>query len=417
LCYVDFEEEFTKLIDIDNITDSAFAYVTVNNKYINFKVINQRRVDIHNAVALNVSIYDKVSCPCIKSCDNSKLKYEKINKSSIINSSVNKLEFDEEFTVPSDSKPIKRIVSSTSFVTLTDTKIIKDKALIKATANISVLYTTDDTNEELSKCEYSFNVSKIVDALGVSDNDFIISSINIGNIFFKAKSSSNDKLCVIEAYGDISISSVFIRESQEDIIVDGYVVNHNCDGKYSDYSCNMNGRFIKDTKIENLSFELTNQVNEIKELGISLSDAYVRNGKLFSKATANVICITTDNNLTSCSSSNDIEIELDNCNNAIATLSIQSYDYTINSNGKIDVRLSFLVSAYVFEESKIKVMSDLIVNDEIDTSVLTIYFAKQNESIWSIAKKLSSDVDIIKSENNLTTDSLDNDCVLIIPAI
>jgi hypothetical protein len=417
LCYADFEEEFTKLIDIEEISENAFANATVNNKYTNFRVINQRRIDFHNALSLNVSVYDKVKSPCITSCENSKLKVEKLKTASIISTSISKVEFDEEFTTSAESSSIKRIISSSSFVTLGETKIIKDKALIKAKVTLSVLYTNDDEEETISKCEYSFNISKIIDASGVNDGDYIIANLTIGNIFFKAKSSSNDKLCVIQAYGDISVNAIFIHESEQDIVTDGYVLNYKCDNTFSDFNSCKNGRYLADTKMLNLTFDLSAEIKEIKELNITLSDPYARNNKILSKATANAMCVTGDGGLSSFSNTSDIEIDIENCQNAIASLSIQSYDYTISAGGRIEVRLSCVMSSYIFEESKIKILSDITVGEKFETEVLTIYFGKKNESIWEVAKKLSSDIDLIISENSLSSDILENDKVLIIPGV
>lgn len=418
LCYADFEEEFTKLVDVDNITESAFANATVNNKYTNFRVINQRRIDIHCALAVNVSVYDKIKCPCISSCNNSKLKTEKFKTAAVINTNISRAEFDEEFSVAGDSKPIKRIISSSSFVTLSETKIIKDKALIKAVVSLSVLYTTDEEEEQLSKCEYSFNISKIIDASGIDDNDIIISILSIGNIFFKAKSSSNDKLCVIEAYGDVSITSVFIREREQELITDGYVLNHNSECSYSDFTCNKNGRCINDTKMQSVSFDFSSEVTEIKELNITLSESFARNGKLISKATANAICMTTAGSLASFSNTADIEIEIENCQNAVSAITLQSYDYTMQASGKVDVRMSLGISAYIYEETKVRVLSEINADDsEINYPALTIYFGKQNESVWSIAKTFSSDIDLILTENDLSSEILDSNKILIIPGV
>lgn len=418
LCYADFEEEFTKLVDIDNITESAFASAVVNDKYTNFRVINQRRIDIHSSASVNVSVYDKMKCPCISSCNNSKLKVERLKTASVINTNISRAEFDEEFSVAGDSKAIKRIVSSSSFVTLGETKIIKDKALIKAVVSLTVLYTTDEEEEQLSKCEYSFNISKIIDASGIDDSDIIIANISIGNIFFKAKSSSNDKLCVIEAFGDVLINSTFIRENEQELITDGYVLNHNSDCSYSDFACSKNGRLMNDTKMQSISFDLSAEVTEIRELNISLSESYARNGRLMSKATANAMCMTAAGSLTTFSSTADIEIEVENCQSAVSALTLQSYDYTMQANGKVDVRLSIGVSAYIYEEAHIKVLSEISADDnEINYPTLTVYFGKQNESIWSIAKSFSSDIDLIRAENDLSSEILDSNKILIIPGV
>ncbi len=418
LSYVDFEEEFTKTIEVENLSENAFANVTVSDKYVNFRVINQRRIDIHSSNSLCFKIYDKVKCPCITSCNSSKLKFDNVKTASIINSSVNKVEFDEEFSIPSDSKPIKRIISSSSFVTLSETKIIKDKALVKALLSISVLYTTDENEENICKCDYSFSISKILDVGGIEENDIIIASLSIGNLYFKAKSTSNDKLCAIEVFGDLSISSVFIREENQSLITDGYILNRNSKCSYSDYSCCSNGKYCTENKLQNLTFEFSSEIKDIKELSVSVSDTMVKNGKIIVKATANIVCMTEGETFVFYSSSTNFEIDIEQYQNAISALSIQSYDYTLMSGGKIDVRLSVAYSAYLFNDSSIKVLSEIEADDDIiNYPALTVYFAKENESVWNIAKSFSSDIDLILKENELNCETLDCNKVLIIPGV
>ncbi|MEZ3421255.1 MAG: hypothetical protein K1V95_04970, partial [Eubacterium sp.] len=59
LTTADFEEDFQKAITIEGNYEDVVAEVFVMNKYSNFRVINQRRIDIHNAFALNIS-----ACAC-----------------------------------------------------------------------------------------------------------------------------------------------------------------------------------------------------------------------------------------------------------------------------------------------------------------------------------------------------------------
>lgn len=417
LCYADFEEEFTKNINIEGLSDSAFAVADINNKYTNFRVINQRRIDIHTSSAINIRVFDNTKCPCVKSCSNSKLRLEKVNTANVISSNICRAEFDEEMSISSDSKPIKRIISSASFVTLNETKIIKDKALIKATVNVDVLYTTDDQNESVMKCQHSFSVSKIIDVAGLDENDFVITQLSVGNIFFKAK-SSGDSLSIIETYGDISISSVFIRQQEVKMITDGYILNRKSNCSFSDFNCYKNGKYINESKMQNVQLDFSNEIKEIKQLYLDVSNPVVRGGKLLSKVSATAICVNNSDELCSFASSNDFEIETDSCDEALASLCVQSYDYNIESGGKLNVRLSLGISAYLYSEGTVKVLSEIDADDEvIEYPALTVYFGKKTESVWNIAKSFSSDIDLILRENDLSGDVLDNNKILIIPGI
>ena len=71
---------------------------------------------------------------------------------------------------------------------------------------------------------------------------------------------------------------------------------------------------------------------------------------------------------------------------------------------------------YKCEIQNISVLTDVNETERIsNTPSLTVYFGKAEESVWNIAKRFSSDENLIIEENALTSDILDADRVLIIP--
>lgn len=97
LCYTDFEEEFTKTCDIENLSDKAFARANICDKYTNFRVINQRRIDIHTSGSISLSVYDRTKCPGVSSCENAKLRVENVKTAMIINAALSRLNLTRNF--------------------------------------------------------------------------------------------------------------------------------------------------------------------------------------------------------------------------------------------------------------------------------------------------------------------------------
>ncbi|MBR3738381.1 MAG: DUF3794 domain-containing protein, partial [Eubacterium sp.] len=221
LCYADFEEEFSRSVTAENLSDFAFARAQINDKYTDFRIINQRRIDVHFASVIKLFVYDKQKYPCLENCENAKFFKNSVKSADIIASNISKIEFDEEFSLPSDLPSINRIISANCYAHLDETKIIKDKVLVKASVDSNVLYTSGENEESVNSVSFSFNVSKIIDVSSVDENDIIICDVSAGNIFNKAKSLSGDKICNIELFGDIVINSLFIREKEQEFISDG----------------------------------------------------------------------------------------------------------------------------------------------------------------------------------------------------
>ncbi|MBQ9532168.1 MAG: DUF3794 domain-containing protein [Eubacterium sp.] len=417
LCYADFDEEFSRNINVENLSDYAFACADICDKYTNFRVINQRRIDVHSSAVINLNVYDRIKYPCLLDCNGAKLNKQGIKSSDIIAFNISKIEFDEEFSLPSTSSELKRIISSNCSAYLTETKIIKDKALIKADIDFEILYTVGD-EDEIQSVRNTVSVSKIIDQSSIDDGDISISNVTVGDVFQKAKAVSGDNLDTIEVFGEIEVSTLFIRENENAYITDGYIPKRKCECSYSDYKLITNGRELKDNSVFNVATDFSSDIKEIKEVSVNLSTVNMRNSKLVSKVDISIIYENESDSLASMNSTSEIEYDLKGAENAFAAFNLKSLDYALPSSKRVEIRLNVDINGYAFDERNIKILSDIESDDEeIDSPSITIYFAKQSDTVWDIAKSFSSDEEMIKKENNLQNSVIDKDRILIIPRV
>lgn len=415
LCFADFEEDFSKVFTLDNLGDSSFVRAVICDKYTNFRVINQRRIDIHTLSVLSISVYDKIKCPCIKSVEASKLKSQTVKTADIAASYIDKIDFDEEVALPSDAAAVGRIISSTSYPTVTDVKVIKDKMLVKIDLKTTILYTADDDDGKIEKASYSFALSKIIDRSGLYDDDMVVADVALGSVFFKVKGTANEKVSVINIFGDVSLGLTVIRENEAKFVTDGYAVGRESESEYAEFTANTDGKFVSESKLVDVPITLGGDFTEVKELSLKLKSPVYKNGAINTAVDAAAI-VSSDGGLSSVSGSANIEIITEKYDDAVVSLAIDDYDFTIAPDGKIDLRLNVRISAYYFNVKTIPVLADITLGDELQSNhTLTVYFGKENESIWDIAKAFLSDEDKIMQENSLKNNVLDASKVLIIP--
>lgn len=414
LCYADFDEEFSKAVEVEGLSDSAFAVAYSKEKYCSFRVINQRRIDVHSAFVISLSVYDKQSCPCVSSCNNSKLRLDSIKTANVVGSNICRCEFDEEIVV-SNSK-LKRVVSAWGYTTIDDIKLIKDKALIKVNVCASLLYCCDD--DSVSKYEHNFNISKIVDINGIDENDICITKINIGSLYFKVKNFSDNSSSIVQLYGDVVIASTFVAEKESKIVTDGYILNHNSNCEYSNYSCIFDGKYVSEDKQCVVNADFNSQIKEVFDMSVGSLELVIKNNKQYLISSVSVICKTSDDSITSFNTTTETEICACDYNNCISSVNVKCFDYNLLSDGKVDIRLTFKQCTYFYNEESINVLSEISATDDfLEYPALTIYFGKKEESVWNIAKSFSSDIDMIIKENELSSDVLDANKVLVIPGL
>lgn len=417
LCYADFENQIVKKINIDNISESAFVRVLPQEKYTNYRIVNQRRIDFHISFCLDITVFDKLSCPCISSCNNSRLRNQSIKMANIFNAGISKLDFDEEFSVSSSSSSIKRVISRSYTVNVKECKIIKDKALIKLDVSLCVMYSTDEKNECIEKTEHTFSLNKIIDSSGIDENDIIISNVYISNLYIKAKSSSHDALNVIEAYGDISISSLFIKEFDASIITDGYVLGKKTECKYNPYEYISCGELLNTYHKDRAVFSFNTSIKNVYDFSIKVANVSCYANKINIKLCSNAIIVDEDNCICSVSSEYDMSVDC-KYNKAFVSAFINSFDYNIENENKICANVSIKIDAYLYNESTANVLCEIEALDTVvEYPALTVYFGRQSDSVWDIAKRFSSDANTIMIENELSSEILSTNKLLIIPSV
>lgn len=415
LLYTDFVEDFNESIAIDSVSEYAFGIVTVCNKYCNFRIINQRRIDIHTSFALNVSVYDKKSCPCVCKCEKSKLKKSEEKIAYVENAVISKIDVEELFALPANSNGINRVVSFELSATSTDIKTIKDKALIRANVSLSVLYTNNEN--KIDKANFTFEASKIVEISGVDEKCSCIAKISKGSLYVKAKSSTDDNGGKIELYGDLSLAVIVVKEECRKIISDGYIIGKKTKNSYSSFDCLTNGKCVSDSKNAKLSLDLSSLITKIYDLSVVVSSCTQKNNKLCVDFEICILAESAEKGIEYITQTKTVEIKTENSEIASSAF-VSSFDYTIVNDKNISVNIMYSYCGYMGKQKKINALSEIeCTDDSVSVPALTLYFAKQNEKLWDIAKKFSSDIELIKKENNITCESLDSNKVIIIPGL
>lgn len=408
LTTADFEEDFKKVIQIDCDCTDVQCDVTVINKYNNFRVINQRRIDVHSCFSL------KINATCIKQIemvvddDDLLIRRDAVNYFSYIGSSLAKTEFEEEAVIPSDSELIRKVINTFYNINIEETKIIKDKMLAKLTVSFSLLYTADTENEIIRKCEKNISISKIIDISGIDEGDIPVINAEIGNLYVKPKADVNNELRVIDIVGDISINSFVYRKSEIEISTDSYSPVLKTTNSFNKFQFNSNGQFINDIISDSMIFEFENiNIAEVLDLNVQVvGENELELGAFVMNDNSQVVYL---------SQRKEFEIS----DYRVQKCYVKSFDYVIKSLSSINVRYSIEYFAVSFEEKTFDVLSSINIDGEYDTDspALVVYFANRNEKLWDIAKKFRTSADLIKKENELSNDILETSQVLLIPGM
>ncbi len=406
LSCAEFEEDFEKNIPSETDEQELFADAYTCNKYCNCRIINQRRVDIHNSFQLNVCAYAQICYKMLDECDNVLINKENVSYVSKVGSAYVKSDFEDEASV--SEGPVKKIINVFSNAICREIKIIDDKMLVKTRLEFSVLYTADGEKENIFRCEKSTEVSTIVDIPGIKEEDIPFVKARLGNLFYKIKADANNELTVIEFMGDINLLCVVYRRYETDIANDCYSVTLNTEGRNSQITLSTDYELLSDTENKTVKFEFESlSISQILDLAVEFTD----------ESTLAIGAFIYDSNgeLQFISDKQKCEIATGN----ITQIYITSFDYVMKSEKVIELRLSVSYSSLKYESKCFNILSDIEIKGECtyDSPALSLYFAEKNEKLWDIAKAFKTSVELIKRENEITKDFCDTKRVLLIPGI
>ncbi|MCM1114754.1 MAG: DUF3794 domain-containing protein [Clostridium sp.] len=414
-----FEEEFTKTFDTNSNEDIRFARISLNTKYSNYRLVNQRRIDIHSSLKACITVFYHNDNQCLANCENAFVKEYTPNCLIHKNAGICSEEFDEIFSISNTGSQIKNIINTYSSCYIEDKKIIKDKMLIKTRVEISVLYEND--NSVIDKCSYSFSLSKIIDSGNSSEDDKLFVTAAVSGIYVKTKTDSNNNLCNIEVVGKVTFNYQLYSTSENQYIIDSYMPDYNTELQHSSIRIKSNPIFYYDDKTLELSFDNEKNIVEILDINAYIVDAKIMDSSIALTVRlsylyhdeASTLCYF-DKTITESILLNDVKLF------GIGSANIISFDYVIKNANAVMLRLNFEYSAFLYNSEDVSYVTDIIAGDEKSNSnapQLTLYFAKKNEDVWDIAKHFSTSVSLIMDENDLTSQVIDSQRVLLVPGM
>ena len=115
-------------------------------------------------------------------------------------------------------------------------------------------------------------------------------------------------------------------------------------------------------------------------------------------------------------------LNADGCNRMIfENARVASISYRLGEDGGIEMRLEMNISGGAVKSDAVRAVSSVEVYEDSPVTpercALTLYYAAAGESLWDIAKRHNTGMELLRSENTLDEIILDSDQMLLIPKL
>ena len=407
--------DFSKIIDVQSASKDMCLDIALSLKDLECKIINERKISLKASISYDLKIISKENVNIIKgvaNCKDIQILNDNLTIYTLAGEGTAKAYAKDTLNIDNNDK-IAEILKSDIKIINKETKLSYNKVLMKADVKIKLLYLTEDNN--IKTIERTIPIMGFIDVKDVKDNDYCYVNYEIKNILIKPNNNGDDNSIYIEI--ETEISCKIYEEKNINVIQDMYspTVDLKCDSKRINMMNKKN--CIKD--VCNIREKQT-----IKEIGSSkiydvdiipsilnqnvLNDKIIYEGELW-------LNLIFESNMTGGIDSKKIYLPFNfemNINESIATSNI---------NTSIEVRKDEFI---VLPDESLEINADLIfiveysnnldinIIDNIESSdnqsgerySMIVYFTKQNDDLWQIAKKYKSTIDDIIRINGIEKD-------------
>lgn len=398
--------------------------------YCNCRAVSGRRIDVRGAVSTKIRINAVKSCHIPVMPKDIQIKTIPIDCCESILSAEKQFSCKEE--IETGASGLSFIIRSNLIPKINEVRIIADKAIIKGVITLNAAYglKQDDISGSsvLENMSADIPVSQIIDLDGVDDSFSCNAEMDILNCDLTCSSDNGIVGCNILAVTRICCT----KTSRVDIPCDVFSTEYDTDYSAKHTKVILNSSHI--SKTLNIKGECEAAGNEIAGVMDCNADIYnlacrAENGELILSGAVcfRALCKNAEGLPCSIEKQEGFEIttkpEIDHGINEIEfTARCSDVDYSIKSDGTLDIFAKIDLSANLSECDTVEMIESVTVNHDKPKAkqndyALRIYYADGEEDCWSIAKRYSTSVEAIMTENDIENRDIPLSGMILIPAV
>ena len=406
--------DFSQIINIENINSEMNEVGSVDIESIEARIVNERKISIKALVRINIKLNNNLNLEYINNVKiNDLQKKEKMIKvNSILGVGYTKTSISENISIDS-SDNLSEILQIFNSIVNIETKISYNKILIKADVNIKILYLTEDERVKVTKA--TFPIMGFIDMKDVTDENIVKTNLEIKNAVIKPNGTQDHSVSV-----DMEIDmGIVVYDSKEMTVIDD-MYSPSKKIKYNQKEVSLFQNYQSYRGILNFNKTIINDIGNEKiydvETLVIPKEINVLDGEMQISGNIRFMFIHSNNKMAGLDcKKTEVPFEyklicegLKEGDRAELKYEIKSDNFNIISDKEIDIKVDILFIAETSNTTKIKVVNNVYEdeNDERSKYNMVIYYTKNEDSLWNIAKEYSSTMEIIKKENKLENEKI-----------
>lgn len=426
----EYQYPFSKSFDTGINTDGCVLSVKTKCEYINCRAVTGRKIDIHGAAGIYVTLKRRKLTDVISDCDdcNVELLRGSVPATVPMGCADKYLLIEEEIELGTGQPDIRCVIRYDAEATITDSKILAGKSVVKGEMIVKLLYAPEG-NALPQTVRYGLPFSQLIEIDGISDGCDCESKVSIAHLEIKPRVSASGECRQLMLTAKLLITSECCCNNDVAVILDAY------SRKYEADICKNEVCFNKITENINQSFNCKKNFEFSEGALSSVADMWCESRVDSVKFNDNAmrVCgtviayiIAQDGDLVPTFYEKTIDFEYIHPISATGEfkcspdITVTGANYTLTGECNMELRIELNICASIYKCSNLPLITDIKVNcdkpvQKTNSGAMTVYFASAGEKIWDIARHYFADVYELKQINEIDQDILTGDKMILVP--
>lgn len=411
----------------DSPADYALS-VSAKPEYLNCRAMSPRKLSLHGAFSLYAKVAVKEPlCYYTYEEDDDLMTDSRtlcVSEARGLCSEV----FDVHEDIPFGSMPpAAALLSHRLSVRITELKAIPDKLMLSAEGRLELLYQSDREKGSVETMTYQFPLSRIIDCEGAGEKDAIDARLDVNTYDLSLSDDALDGSSMLNLSAKLCCNAICRQDRELCVIADCFSTKREVKPSLSRLNCRCGTRCLRYTKTDKAQLQTDgDRIAKVIDVcceritasaaisgGAVLVSSKAEIGVLYENSEGETRYLRRDASFDD--SPSDVEADaVDAVSTAVDSLSFRIVD---EKTLELQVQLCYqlTVSRCCTAEMITAVTAEDDAPERESDGALVLYYADKGERIWSIAKRFSSRPSDIEEENELISDALDSDMMLLIP--
>ena len=425
----EYQYPFSKTFDTGTNTDGTALTVKTKCEYINCRAVTSRKIDIHGAAGIYVTLTRRRLTEVVSDVDDPNIELLRGNIPATVPMGCTDkyLTVDEEIELGSGQPDIRCLIRYDASAAVTDSKILAGKSVVKGEMNVKLLYSPESGSPQTVRCTIPF--SQLLEIDGMTDECSCESKVYIAQLEIKPRVSASGDSRSFMLSAKLLITSECCCNNDVAVILDAYSRKFEADISKSEVCFNKICENINETFNckKNLEFA-DGALSAISDMWCDVKTESVRfvgggiaiNGIV----TAYIIALDSDGVPSFYEKAIDFEYThpINSKNQAFKCspeITVSGSNYTLTGASNMELRVDLNISAAIYECNNMPLIVDIKINSEPvkkeRRGAMTVYFANAGESLWDIARRYFADVEEVKQINEINENILQSDRMILVP--